>query len=78
MGRVIQFTKFGVSFEPETLKALGAAYDLAMTHLSNGLSEKEAEDMALRMIDAAKQGHRNVDALYAAALSGFGAKSARR
>ena len=47
-----------------------------MTSLSNGLSDREAEEMALRMIEAAKLGHRNVDAFYAAALSGLGAKSA--
>jgi len=76
MGGVIQFSKFGVSFDPETLKALGDAFDLAMTSLSNGLSDREAEEMALRMIEAAKLGHRNVDAFYAAALSGLGAKSA--
>jgi hypothetical protein len=76
MGSVIQFSKFGVSFEPETLEALGAAYDLVMAHLSNGLSERECEAVALRMIEAAKLGHRNVDALYAAALTGLGAKSA--
>jgi hypothetical protein len=47
-----------------------------MTSLSNGLSEKEAEEMALRMIEAAKLGHHTVDALYSAAFSGLGAKSA--
>jgi hypothetical protein len=78
MGDVIQFSKFGVSFDPETLKALGAAYDLVMVHSSHSLSERECEVVALRMIEAAKLGHRDVHSLYAAALSDLGGEVRER
>ena len=73
MGQVVPFSRFALPLDPETLRVAGAAYDLAIANLGDGVSEKECEDIASRIIFAALKGQRDVKALYAAAIGGAAA-----
>ena len=59
-------------FEPGLTSLMGDAFDQAMGLLSDVPPKIVKEAMANRIIEAARQGERNVDRLRDAALSGMG------
>jgi hypothetical protein len=61
------------AFEPEITAAMSAAYERACASIETGpYSELAKEILARRIIELARQGHADADALYAEALETFG------
>ncbi len=60
------------SFDPETLRALGAAYDLAVAGLNDGgQPDTVCEIIASRIVAAATRGERDPQKLCQVALRGI-------
>jgi hypothetical protein len=64
--------KSGVVFDDESTTLLGQAFDAACRELHEGQPEIVYEIMAIRIIDAAKNGEREVTKLAAAGLAALG------
>jgi hypothetical protein len=74
--QILKFIRPGNSFDPETLKILGAAYDLAVVSLQDsGQPDVLHEIMAGRIIAAAAKGERDIAALSGLALRGIKLRS---
>lgn len=72
MGDVVQLFR-NAAFDPETIDALCAAYDLALKSLQDtGQPSLVTEVIAQRIIDEAEKGHRDPHTLAAGALSALG------
>jgi hypothetical protein len=72
MAQILQFVRPTDAFDPETLEALGKAYDMALAALRDiGQPEIVREVLARRIIAAARSGERDPAALGAIALAAF-------
>jgi hypothetical protein len=72
MAQILKFIRSDNSFDPETLRTLGAAYDLAISRLHDrGQPETVCELIAERIIAAAARGERSPERLSETALRGI-------
>lgn len=72
MAHILEFIRHDVSFDPEALKAVGAAYDLAVANMQGGEQPKIVREIiAQRIIASAKTGERNPQKLCQMALRGI-------
>jgi hypothetical protein len=71
MAQVLQFARPPGALDPEALRILGAAYDLAVARLRDGASHDVCTVMASRIIAAGIGGERDFKTLCALALRGF-------
>jgi hypothetical protein len=72
MAQILQFIRPADAFDPETVEALGKAYDMALVALHDiGQPEVVREVLARRIIAAARKGERDPAALCAVALAAF-------
>jgi hypothetical protein len=75
MGRVVELFR-DVSFDPETIKAMDAAYDIARRSLHDrGQPAVVEEIIAKRIIALARNGERNPAVLATHALRALGLKA---
>jgi hypothetical protein len=79
VAQIIKFLRPVGSFDPEALKVLGKAYDMALAALHDaGQPELVQEVIARRIIKAAKKGERDPAALCAIALAAFNSDKSMR
>jgi hypothetical protein len=72
MGRILEFFRPNESFDPEAVKAIGKAYDMAIAALHDrGQPDIVREVIARRIIKAAQKGELDPAKLCAVALSAF-------
>jgi hypothetical protein len=75
MGQILQFIRAGHpsdALDPDILEILGAAYDQALEMLpASDVSASVREVIASRIIEAATNGERSLDALQKLALHGL-------
>jgi hypothetical protein len=72
MAEILQFIRPDNSYDPETLEALGKAYDRALASLHDaGQPHVVREVIAKRIIEAARKGERDPAKLCAVALAAF-------
>jgi hypothetical protein len=70
MVELLRFIRCEDSFDPETLKTLGAAYDLAIANVGDA-QPTIREVVATRIIATAMKGERDIHRLCRAALHGI-------